>query len=176
MVVTSFASFLLLWATGYEPRHRCSKREIGIGRLARRPPKGPFGARVSRPAGPGWAAETPWMPSPPAEPSWMSSPRAEASWMPSWPAEPEFPGRLASDRLRRALEDCATDELTRIIPEIAQVIVHSSASTRATAWNDFREATGNNPQEDAVVIRLGRAHEPLWLITNAPLNHAMGSA
>jgi hypothetical protein len=151
MVVTSVASFLLLWATGYEPRHR-SKREIGIARLARRQREDPFGAGVSGTDGPGWPAETSWLPSPPAEPG--------------------FPDRLESDELRRALEGCPLDELTRIIPEIADVIVHSSANTMTTAWNDFRAATGNNPQEDAVVIRLGPAHEALWLITNGPLNHA----
>jgi hypothetical protein len=151
MVVTSLASFLLLWATGYEPRHR-SKREIGIGRLARRQRRDIFGAGVSGTDGPGWPAETSWFPSPPPEP---------------W-----FPDRLESEQLRRALEGCPLDELTRIIPEIAQVIVHSSAYTTTSAWNDFRAATRNNPQEDAVVIRLGPAHEALWLITNAPLNHA----
>jgi len=152
MVVTSLASFLLLWDAGYEPRHRCSKREIGTGRLARRQRNDPFNREVDGMDGPGWTAQTSWLPSP--------------------PAEPEIPDRPESDQLRRVLEDCPPDELTRIIPEIAQVIVHSSAYTMTTAWNDFRAATRNNPQEDAVVIRLGAAHEALWLITNAPLNHA----
>jgi hypothetical protein len=143
---------MIVWDTGYEPRHR-SKREIGIGRLARRQRTDPFSIRVSPPAEPGWPTQTVWMPSP--------------------PAEPEFPDRLESDRLRRVLEGCPLDELSRVIPEIVQVIAHSSASTMTTAWNDFREATRNNPQEDAVVIRLGRAHDPWWLITNGPRNHAM---
>jgi hypothetical protein len=152
MVVTSFASFLLLWDTGYEPRHR-SRRGIGIGRLAGRRPKDPFGTRVSPAAETGWPAETSWFPSP--------------------PAEPEILDRLESDRLRRVLEGCPSDELARIIPEIVQVMVHSSANTMTAAWNDFREAAWNNLQEDAVVIRLGRAQEPWWLITNGPLDHAM---
>jgi hypothetical protein len=153
MVVTSLASFLLLWDTGYEPRHRHSRREIGIGRLARRQRKDVFGAGIS---------ETSWLPSPPPEP-WFPD-RLETDRLET--------DRLETDRLRRALEGCPADELTRIIPEIAQVIVHSRAYTMTTAWNDFRAATRNNPQEDAVVIRLGPAHEALWLITNAPLNHA----
>ncbi|HTW02413.1 MAG TPA: hypothetical protein VMF87_19070 [Streptosporangiaceae bacterium] len=155
--MTSLASFLLLWGTGYEPRHRHSRREIGIGRLARRQRKDVFGAGISGTDGPGWPAQTSWLPSPPPEP-WFPD-RLETD-------------RLETDRLRRALEGCPADELTRIIPEIAQVIVHSKAYTMTTAWNDFRAATRNNPQEDAVVIRLGPAHEALWLITNAPLNHA----
>ena len=146
---------MMVWDTGYEPRHRHSKREIGIGRLARRQRKDIFRTRVSPPAEPGWPTETIWMPSP--------------------LAEPEFPDRLESDRLRRVLEGCPLDELSRVIPEIVQVIAHSSASTMTTAWNDFREAARDNPQEDAVVIRLGRAHDPWWLITNGPRNHAMGA-
>jgi hypothetical protein len=152
MVMTSLASFLLLWEAGYQPRHR-SRR--GIGRLARRQRTDPFGATVSPPAEPEWPAETVWMSSP--------------------PAEPEFLDQFEWDRLRSVLEDCPLDDLTRIIPEIAQVIVHSSANTTTAAWTDFREATWNNLQEDAVVIRLGRAHEPWWLITNGPLNHAIGA-
>jgi hypothetical protein len=152
MVVTSLASFLLLWETGYEPRHRYSRREIGIGRLGRRQRKDPFGAEAGGTDEPGWPTQAPWLPAP--------------------PPESEFPDRLENDELRRALEGCPLDELTRMIPEIAQVIVHSSGYTMTTAWNDFRAATRNNPQEDAVVIRLGPAHEALWLITNAPLNHA----
>jgi hypothetical protein len=154
MIVPSLASFMLLWDTAYEPRHR-SKREIGIGRLARRQPSDAFSTKVRPPAEPGWPTETIWMPSP--------------------PAEPEFPDRQESDRLRRVLQGCPPDELSRIVPEIVQAIAGSSASTMTTAWNDFRLATRNNPQEDAVVIRLGRAHDPCWLITNGPFNHAMGA-
>ena len=155
MVVTSFASFLLLWETGYEPRHR-SRRETGFGipRAVRRRREDPFSAEES-PTGP--------------------QSRADSFWTLSPPAEPELLNRVAGDRLRRVLEGCALDDLTRIIPEIVQVIAHSSANTMTTAWNDFREATRNNPQEDAVVIKLGRAQEPLWLITNEPLNQAIGS-
>jgi hypothetical protein len=156
MVVTSFASFLLPWDNGYKPRHR-SRRGIGSGiaRLVRRrPQEDPFNA-VSDPAG--------------------RQSRADNFWTLSPPAEPEFLARVERDRLRRLLEGCALDDLARIIPEIVQVIAHSSANTMTTAWNDFREANRNNPQEDAVVIKLGRAQESLWLITNEPLNHAIGS-
>jgi len=152
MVVTSFASFLLLWESGYQARHR-SRR--GIGRLAGRQLKDPFDTSVSPAAEPEWPTETFWMPSP--------------------PVEPEVLDRLERDRLRRVLEGCPLDELYRLIPEIVQVIADSSANTMTTAWTEFREDIWNNPQEDAVVIRLGRAHEPWWLITDGPRNHAMGT-
>jgi hypothetical protein len=155
MVMTSIASVLLVWASGYQPRHRC-KRETGsgIGRLARRRrQENCFPASASRP---------------------VRQSRADSFWTLSPPAEPEFLARIERDRLRRVLEGCALDDLTGIIPEIVQVIVHSSANPMTTAWNDFREASRNNPQEDAVVIELSRAHETLWLITNEPLDHAMG--
>jgi hypothetical protein len=85
------------------------------------------------------------------------------------------------------LEACAVDDLTRIIPQIVQVVAHSSGETMTTAWNDFREATkkarplgldghdcpflhpanpGSYPQEDAVVIKIGQANDVWWLITN----------
>ena len=182
MVVTSIASFLLLWEAGYQPRHR-SKREIGIGRLARRRKEDPLSTRVSEPAERGWPTQTPWMPSPPAATRWLPSPPAatcwlpspstQTSWMPSPPAEPELPDRFENDRLRDVLEGFPLDELTRLIPEIVHSVVLSSANTVMTAWNDFRE-DWNNLQEDAVVIRLGRAHEAWWLITNGPLHQAMG--
>jgi hypothetical protein len=95
------------------------------------------------------------------------------------------------------LEGCALDDLARIMPEIVQVIARSSESTMTTAWNDFREAAWNAralrlgprlwaeptdrtnpgpyPDEDAVVIKLGQAREALWLISNAPLSHAIRS-
>jgi len=152
MVVTSLASFLLLWDAGYQPRHR-SRR--GIGRLARRQRTDLFSTRASPAADPEWPAGT----------LWMSSP----------PAEPEFLEQLEWDHLRNVLEGCPLDDLTRIIPEIVQVIVHSSANTMTTAWNDFRDATWNNPHDDAVVIRLGRSQDPCWLITNGPPNHAIGA-
>jgi hypothetical protein len=149
MVVTSFASFLLLWNTGYEPRHRYEREtRFGLGRVARRLREAPFIAGAG-PIGP--------------------QSRAEDFWTLSAPAEPELVKRVQSDRLRRLLEGCALDDLTRMIPEIVQVMLHSSANTMTTAWNDFREETRNNPEEDAVVIKLGRAHEALWLITNEPL-------
>jgi hypothetical protein len=85
------------------------------------------------------------------------------------------------------LEACAVDDLTRIIPQIVQVVAHSSAQTMTTAWNDFREATksaqplgldghdcqflhpanpGSYPEENAVVIKIGQANDVWWLITN----------
>ena len=95
MVMTSVASIVLVWAGGYQPRHR-SKRETGsgIGRLARlRRQEDPFRAGGSRPAGPS---------------------RAEIFWTLSPPAEPEFLARIERDRLPRVLEGRALDDLTGV--------------------------------------------------------------
>jgi hypothetical protein len=78
MVMPSVASIVLVWASGYQPRHR-SKRETGsgIGRLARRrPQEDPFRAGGGRPAG---------------------QSRAEIFWTLSPPAEPEFLARIQRD-------------------------------------------------------------------------------
>jgi hypothetical protein len=180
MVMTWLAGFLLLGDAGYEARHR-SKRQAGsgIGRLGQHRPEYPSGATASY---------QPWPDSPAAVP-----------WMPSPPAAPEFADLLASNELHRLLEGCALDDLARIIPEIVQVIVGSSADAVTSAWNDFREAAWNAralrvgpglwaepldpedlgpyeeepdpfPEEDAVVIKVGQAPDVLWLITNAPHN------
>ncbi len=187
MVVTWFAGFLLLWDTGYEPRHR-SKRQVspGIGRLGQRWREYPFSAAAGRRSGSG-------------------SP-VDASWMPSPPAEPEFGDQPAGSQLHRVIEGCALDDLAQIIPEIVQVIARSSADTMTSAWNDFREAAWNAqalrlgpglwaesldpspddpdpypgeaatyPDEDAVVIKVGQAPDALWLITNAPRTLAVRS-
>jgi hypothetical protein len=178
MVMTWLAGFLLLGDTGYEARHR-SKRQAGpgVGRLAYHPQGHASGAADDYQPGPGAPVATLWMPSP--------------------PAAPEFPDRPAGNQLHGVLEGCALDDLTRIIPELVQAIVHSSADTMTSAWNDFREAAWNAralrlgpglwadpmdpedpdpcqeevdvyPEEDAVVIKVGQARDALWLITNAP--------
>jgi hypothetical protein len=181
MVMTWFAGFLLLGDTGYEPRHR-SKRQASpaIGWLGQR-------RREEYTAS---AAISPWS-------GFRST--AGASWMPSPPAESEPDDRPASTQLHRMLESCALDDLARIIPEIVQVMVRSSADTMTSAWTDFREATWNAkalrlgpglwmepidpgpeepdpyPGEDAVVIKVGQAPDALWLITNAPNKLAVRS-
>jgi hypothetical protein len=168
MLMTWSAGFLLLSDAGYQPRHRSKRRAgLGLGRLTQRTREDASCARVSRPA---WPRE-------PQTTSWWSSP----------PAEPAFPYQLERGQLIRMLEACAVDDLTRIIPQIVQVVAHSSAQTMTTAWNDFREATknarplgleghdcpflhpanpGSYPQEDAVVIKVGQANDVWWLITN----------
>ena len=122
--MTWLAGFLLLGDAGYEARHR-SKRQAGpgIGRLGQHRPEYPSAATDYYQPGP-------------------DSPAA-VSWMPSPPAAPEFPDLLSSNELHRMLEGCALDDLARIIPEIVQVIVGSSADTETSAWNDFREAAWN---------------------------------
>jgi len=170
MVMTLCAGFLLA-DTAYQPRHRSKRRNgLGLGGLPLRRREDLSGARIGRPPGPRLAMDDAWMPSPP-EDSYIVD-------------------ELAGGQLRRLLEGCALDELARIIPEIVQVIVHSSASTATTGWNQFQEATWNAralglgshrwlesydrrnlgpyPDEHAVVIKLGRAHEALWVITNGP--------
>jgi hypothetical protein len=168
MLMTWSAGFMLLSDAGYQPRHRSKRRAgLGLGRLTQRTREDASCARVSRPARP-------------------REPRT-ASWLASLPAEPAFPYQLERGQLRRMLETCAVDDLTRIIPQIVQVVAHSSAETMTTAWNDFREATkngqplglddhdcpflhpanpGSYPQENAVVIKVGHANDVWWLITN----------
>jgi hypothetical protein len=65
-------------------------------------------------------------------------------------ARHEFSDQSASNQLYRMLEDCALDEIARIMSEMVQVIVRSSAETMTSAWNDFREAAWN-----ARALRLG---------------------
>jgi hypothetical protein len=168
MLMTWSAGFLLLSDTGYQPRHRSKRRAgLGLGRLTQRTREDASCARVSRPTGPREPVTT----------SWLASP----------PAQPAFPVQLERGQLRRMLEGCAVDDLTRIIPQIVQVVAHSSAKTMTTAWNDFREAPknarplgleghdcpflhpsnpGSYPEEDAVVIKIGQANDVWWLITN----------
>jgi hypothetical protein len=166
--MTWSAGFLLLSDAGYQPRHRSKRRAgLGLGRLTQRTREDTSCARVSRPA----------RPSEPQTASWLASP----------PAEPALPYQLERGQLRRMLEACAVDDLTRIIPQIVHVVAHSSAETMTTAWNDFREATkhaqplgldghdcpflqpaipGSYPEENAVVIKVGHANDVWWLITN----------
>jgi hypothetical protein len=166
--MTWSAGFLLLSDAGYQPRHRSKRRAgLGFGRLTQRTREDASCARVGRPAGPGE----------PVSPSWLASP----------PAEPAFPHQLERGQLGQMLEGCAVDDLTRIIPQLVQVVAHSSAQTMTTAWNDFRQATrhdgplgledhdcpflhpakpGSYPEEDAVVIKVGQANDVWWLITN----------
>jgi hypothetical protein len=168
MLMTWSAGFLLLSDAGYQPRHRSKRRAgLGLGRLTQRTREDASCARVGRPAGP---RET-----------------QIASWLSSPAAEPALPYRPERGQLVRMLEACAVDDLTRIIPQIVQVVAHSSGETKTTAWNDFREATkkarplgldghdcpflhpanpGSYPQEDAVVIKVGQANNVWWLITN----------
>jgi hypothetical protein len=168
MLMTWSAGFLLLSDTGYQPRHRSKRRAgLGLGRLTQRTREDISCARVGRPAGPTEAVT--------------------ASWLASPPVEPVFQYQLERGQLVRMLEACAVDDLTRIIPQIVQVVAHSSAQTMTTAWNDFREATknaqslgleghecpflhpanpGSYPEEDAVVIKIGQANDVWWLITN----------
>jgi hypothetical protein len=150
--MTWLAGFLWLGDPGYEPRH-CSKRHNGSGhgRLARGTGEDMENAVAGRPIGPG---------------------RAGTSWLPCPPVEREFPDQAARDQLRHVLEGCALDDLRRIVPEIVRVIVHSSADTTGTAWNDFREGM---PEEDSVVLKLGQAHDALWVITKGPSRHVIPS-
>jgi len=176
--MTWLSGFLLLGDAGYEARHR-SKRQAGpgIGRLGYHRTEYSSAAEADDyESGLGPPLAVPW---------------------PSPPAAPEFRDRLANYQLHRVLEGCGIDDLARIIPEIVQVIVGSSADTMTSAWNDFREAAWNAralrvgpglwaepmdpedpdpyeedadsyPEEDAVVIKVGQAQDALWLITNAP--------
>jgi hypothetical protein len=91
--------------------------------------------------------------------------------------------RLTVGELRRILEGCALDELSRVVPELIQLVAHSShtRATLAEAWNEFEEATrdayalqlhmrdwseffshdelGAHPDDAAVAIKLTDADE-----------------
>jgi hypothetical protein len=191
MLMTWSAGFLLLSDAGYQPRHRSKRRAgLGLGRLTQRTREDASCARVSRPAGPREPQTASWLSSEPFSSS-RDRPRAlgretggRKGFSP--PVQPAFPYQLERGQLIRMLEACAVDDLTTIIPQIVQVVAHSSAQTMTTAWNDFREATkarplgleghdcpflhpanpSSYPQEDAVVIKVGQANDVWWLITN----------
>jgi hypothetical protein len=192
MLMTWSAGFLLLSDAGYQPRHRSKRRAgLGLGRLTQRTREDVPCARVSRPTRPREPETATWLASEPFSSS-RDRPRTlgretggRKGFSPT--AEPAYPHQLERWQLSRMLEACAVDDLTRIIPQIVQVVAHSSAQTMTTAWNDFREATktdrplgldshdcpflhpanpGSYPQEDAVVIKIGQANDVWWLITN----------
>ena len=104
------------------------------------------------------------------------------------PPEAASLDRLTIGELRRILEGCALDELGRVVPELIQLVAHSShtRATLAEAWNDFEEATrdayalqlrmrdwseffrhdelGAQPDDAAVAIKLTDADEAWRLI------------
>lgn len=103
-----------------------------------------------------------------------------------------FLDQMTVGEVRRILEGCALDDLTRVVPELVQLIAHSShtPATLTRAWSEFEEATrdvyalhlrirnwsaffkrdelGTHPDEDALSIMLGYADDAWRLITRGP--------
>jgi len=109
--------------TGYQPRHRSTRRsELDIDQ----PGDGWHDPLPER--GSGHAA---------AEPSSAMVEVTEES-----PAQC-FLDQMTVGEIRRILEGCALHDVTRVVPELVQLIAHSShtPATITRAWSEFEEAT-----------------------------------
>jgi hypothetical protein len=91
--------------------------------------------------------------------------------------------------IRRILEGCAIDDPTTVVPELVQLIAHSShtPATLSRAWSEFEEATRDvyalrlrlrdwsalvepdEPDDDALALMLGYADGAWQLITRGSL-------
>jgi hypothetical protein len=171
MVMTRLTGFSL-WNIGYQPRHRSPRRDYADADwLAQWPGEDPSHAAADL------LTET-------------GSP-ADSSGLAGESAEPDnFLDQLTSGQLRRILEGCAINDVTKITPDLVQVIAHPShnGATLASAWREFQEATrdsyelhlgrrawweffdsedlGPFPEIEAVEIKLRDADEAWSLITN----------
>jgi hypothetical protein len=127
MAMTWFAGVLLA-DTGYQPRHR-STRQIGPGI------DGIDGTGQDGMSGHGGgganAAEA------------DSSVRTAAFGLAEDQPAQDFPDQLTLGQIRRILEGCALDDPTKVVPELVQLIAHSShtPATLTAAWSEFEEAT-----------------------------------
>ena len=112
------------------------------------------------------------------------------SWLVGPVGQPDVLDQLTSDELRRLLEDCALDDVTKNLPDLVRAIGHSShtTATLTSAWREFRQCTrdayalrlrsrdrwaerlgddhGQHPGGDAVALKLRQADDAWWLITN----------
>ena len=172
MGMTWFAGVLPL-DTGYQPRHRSTRRgELDIDRLEDNwheplpeAESGPDGAR-------------------------RSSEMVEGTE--DLPAQC-FLDQMTVGEVRRILEGCALHDVTRVVPELVQLIAHSShtPATITRAWSEFEEATrdvyalhlrirnwsgllrrdelGTCPHEDAAESMLSYADYAWRLITQGPM-------
>jgi len=171
-MAVSWFSGVLLPEHGYQPRHRS----------VRRPRNGVDGS------------DDPWFGDSPELVSTL--PGVNAS-----PGTPEFGvhnkgydlfDQVTFSEIRRVLEGCAIDDPTTVVPELVQLIAHSSHTpdTLAGAWSEFEEATRDvyalrlrmrdwsaffeldqpdEPEDSALALMLGYADDAWQLITHGSL-------
>jgi len=109
--------------TGYQPRHRSTRRgELDIDR-----------PRDS------WHDRLPELESGPA----AAGPSSEMVGVKEDSPAQCFLDQMTVGEVRRILEGCALHDVTRVVPELVQLIAHSShtPATITRAWSEFEEAT-----------------------------------
>jgi hypothetical protein len=109
--------------TGYQPRHRSTRRsELDIDRL-----------------GDGWHDPVPE----PGSGHAVAEPSSEKVEVTEESPAQCFLDQMTVGEVRRILEGCALHDVTRVVPELVQLIAHSShtPATITRAWSEFEEAT-----------------------------------
>lgn len=176
--------------SGYQPRHRSTRRVAEIEWLATDGWDEPLSAWEDEPTDAGQWAD----PEPQGDQLMQvdQTIRPDESGLASQ-GEPNLHDHLSTDQLRHLLEGCALDDVARIVRPLVQIIAHSShsATTLASAWGEFRRSTrdayalhvgicrwsdffrreelGFYPAEDAVEMKLREAdHAWHMLTTGAP--------
>jgi hypothetical protein len=131
-MMTGWLAALLMWEFGYQPRHRSTRQAVtSAGRLPEDD----------------WDDHSFGQPGPP---DWPGAP-SDASWLAGPVGRPDYLDQLTSDEIRRLLEGCALDDVTRNVPDLVHAIGHSShtTATLTSAWSNFRQST-----RDAYALRL----------------------
>jgi len=104
-------------------------------------------------------------------------------------SEQDFLDQLTFGEIRRILEGCALDDPTTVVPELVQLVAHSShtPATLGRAWGEFEEVTreayalhvrirdwsaffgqdnvGSQPSDGAVALLQGSADDAWRMIT-----------
>jgi hypothetical protein len=99
----------------------------------------------------------------------------------------DFLDQMAMGEIRRILEGCALDDPTTVVPDLVQLIAHSShtPATLANAWSQFEEASRDvyalhlrirdwsalfrrDEHDEAVALMLSYADEAWRMITLGP--------
>jgi hypothetical protein len=109
--------------TGYQPRHRSTRRdELDIDRL-----------------------EDSWHDPLPEPESGFADAGPSSEMVEVAEDQPAqcFLDQMTVGEVRRILEGCALHDVTRVVPELVQLIAHSShtPATITRAWSEFEEAT-----------------------------------
>jgi hypothetical protein len=158
---------------GYQPRHRSTRRgELDIDPLEDL-----------------WHESLPELESAPAD----AGPASEMVEVKEDLPAQCFLDQMTVGEVRRILEGCALHDVTRVVPELVQLIAHSShtPATITRAWSEFEEATrdvyalhlrirnwsalfrrdelGACPHEDAAESVLSYADYAWRLITRGPM-------